>query len=255
MLSLFAEACAGRVPPHERSLMVYMVAGAIAHRVKILLEKFVVRQSRVGRGPLFGVQELPWLEDVVKEAMKLVPEVKLVLAGGAFVPPVSEVYADAARISATKAWRAYFLCSYGHWSNQNLKTFPSAQGVLRIVPGLLSALISILEPESEIVPHVGPWAGQLRVHIPLVVPSNGKQSRLVVDGTSLPWVVGESIAFDDTYLHSAFNGAKCPRVVLLLTVKRPCRPTGAVVNELVLWLYRHSAHTKRVSQRLQRMDK
>ena len=64
-------------------------------------------------------------------------------------------------------------------------------------------------------------ASILRYHLALIVPDEVKQSRITVNGVNIPWREGKGILFDDTFEHSASNGAEEDRLVLIEDIFRP----------------------------------
>jgi aspartate beta-hydroxylase len=55
-------------------------------------------------------------------------------------------------------------------------------------------------------------------HLPLIVPED---CALVIGGESRAWREGETVAFDDTYEHEAWNRGSRTRVVLIFDVWHP----------------------------------
>ena len=100
---------------------------------------------------------------------------------------------------------------------------------------LRTALFSQLAPGSVLEEHTG-WADLanhvLRLHIPLVVPTNnsGRNDDLCgtwVDGCVETHAVGRPLLFDDSKIHRAFNYSDGNRIVLIVDIARPERlPLG-----------------------------
>jgi aspartyl/asparaginyl beta-hydroxylase (cupin superfamily) len=59
---------------------------------------------------------------------------------------------------------------------------------------------------------------RLICHLPLIVPGEGA---LRVGNETRPWVRGETLIFDDSIEHEAYNRSDQLRVVLLFDVWRP----------------------------------
>ena len=85
-------------------------------------------------------------------------------------------------------------------------------------------MFSILAPRKRIPPHGGPYKGVLRYHLALMVPEPADQCghprrrRRARTGTE-----GESLVFDDTCEHEAWNDTDGTRVVLFVDLMRPLR--------------------------------
>jgi hypothetical protein len=100
---------------------------------------------------------------------------------------------------------------------------------------LRTALFSQLAPGSVLEEHTG-WADLanhvLRLHIPLIVPTNNSGSNddlcgTWVDGCVETHAVGRPLLFDDSKIHRAFNYSDGNRIVLIVDIARPERlPLG-----------------------------
>lgn len=128
--------------------------------------------------------------------------------------------------NADASWHVYPLYGFDTWIEENCAQVPVTTRLLKSIPGLRTAVFSRLAPGTTLNPHYG-WAGLangvLRCHLGVVVP----------DGCGI-WVEGESrqqhpatwLVFDDSRLHSGFNGSNQPRIVLLLDIDRPAGVPG-----------------------------
>ena len=100
------------------------------------------------------------------------------------------------------------------------------------MPGLVTALISILEPGMHVGRHRGVSRGIMIAHLGLRVPSDGFQCRMDVDGEAVHWREGRSFVFDDTFPHEVWNDTPQHRVILLVQFRRPMRLPGRIVAGL-----------------------
>lgn len=108
--------------------------------------------------------------------------------------------------------------------------FPQTIALLQQVPGLWSALFSVLEPGAELPEHVGPNAGVLRYHLGIACPPD---TALRVAGTTTPYRDGHGILFDDTAPHAAWNRSDRPRTTLFCEVLRPLPTAERIANRAV----------------------
>jgi beta-hydroxylase len=85
-----------------------------------------------------------------------------------------------------------------------------------------AAMFAELPPEGILNPHRDPFAGSLRYHLGLVTP-NDDRCFIDVDGERYSWRDGQSVIFDETFIHWAKNGADSNRIILFCDVERPLR--------------------------------
>jgi beta-hydroxylase len=98
---------------------------------------------------------------------------------------------------------------------------------------IVSAYFSVIGPNKMLMPHEGPWCGVIRIHLAMVVPSDG-DSILVCNEKEYRWKEGETVVFDDTYEHFAVNLSNNNRVVLFLDYMRPLPKPWNWINWLIL---------------------
>lgn len=75
-----------------------------------------------------------------------------------------------------------------------------------------------------------------RYSLGLITP-NSDQSGLIADGNDYHWKNGESITFDETYMHSAYNHSDQVRIVSMTDVTRPLRIKA--IEKFYYLFYRH----------------
>ncbi|MFJ7243779.1 aspartyl/asparaginyl beta-hydroxylase domain-containing protein [Kitasatospora sp. NPDC098652] len=196
------------------------------------LERAVTTSSLVPTTPFLNADHFPWARLLEENWRTIRQELDEVLIFQDDLPAFHEISPDVADISDER-WRTFFFCSYGHRSDANRARCPGTAALLDQIPGLTTAMFSILAPGKRIPAHRGPWTGVLRYHLGLRVPEPALCG-ITVGGQTAHWREGESLLFDDSYEHSAWNDSDGTRVVLFLDVPRPCRFPGAWINRAVL---------------------
>jgi beta-hydroxylase len=83
-------------------------------------------------------------------------------------------------------------------------------------------MVAALAPGSRLVRHRDPVAGSLRYHLGLIT-ANSDDCCIYVDGEKYFWRDGESVVFDETYIHYAENKTGQTRVILFCDIERPLR--------------------------------
>lgn len=116
------------------------------------------------------------------------------------------------------SWRAGLLVSRGRPVGAPAHRFPATMAALESVPGLWSALWSVLDPGASLHEHVGPNAGVLRYHLGVRC---GDDAALSVGQAITPYRDGVGILFDDTVPHAAWNRGPEARITLFCEVLRP----------------------------------
>jgi aspartate beta-hydroxylase len=120
-------------------------------------------------------------------------------------------------------WSAFYLIKGGDMvagAGRCPKTMAALKSTpLTDAPGRTpSVLFSLLRPGTRIQPHNGQINARLICHLPLIVPPG---CGLRVGNETRPWVMGETLIFDDTIEHEAWNDSGETRVVLLFEIWRP----------------------------------
>jgi beta-hydroxylase len=222
------------------------------------LADVVERTSSVPTSPMLRAEDFPWarlLEDSWRDIRR---ELEGVLVYRRDLPKFHEINGDATTISH-EDWKSFFFYGFGRRSEVNCRRCPRTAELIERVPGMMTAFFSIMEPGVRLPPHRGPWKGFIRYHLGLMVPEPAERCAIVVGGQEAHWREGQSLVFDDTYEHSAWNESTGTRVVLFLDVVRPCRFPGSLVNRAVIGaaaltpfvqdsMRRHRAWEKRFSQ-------
>jgi aspartate beta-hydroxylase len=173
--------------------------------------------------------EFPWTAALEARTATIREELLAVMrGGGAFRPYVED---DPTRppgefgtLKNNPDWSAFYLIKGGEERPEAAARCPETMAALRDVPltdargRTPSVLFSLLKPGTRIQPHNGQINARLICHLPLIVPPG---CGLRVGNETRPWVMGETLIFDDTIEHEAWNNSAETRVVLLFEVWRP----------------------------------
>jgi len=173
-------------------------------------------------------QEFPWLAELEAKTDVIRRELLAVIdEEGAFRPylrkEVNRPQGVLGELTDNPAWSALFLIEDGSVAAAS-ERFPATMKALGEVPltdapgRTPSVLFSMLRPGVRIAPHFGHTNARLICHLPLIVPEG---CGLRVGNETRPWIEGETLIFDDSMEHEAWNGGGRPRVVLLFEIWRP----------------------------------
>lgn len=125
---------------------------------------------------------------------------------------------------AQASWDAYFFWRHGERYSEHHANCPHTSAALDALPLVRidghapEICFSVLGSGSHILPHYGTSNIRSVVHLPLIVPED---CALKVLDTEIPGKAGHCLAFDDTYLHEAWNRSDRARVILLMDAWNP----------------------------------
>ncbi|MFZ4667764.1 MAG: aspartyl/asparaginyl beta-hydroxylase domain-containing protein [Microthrixaceae bacterium] len=173
------------------------------------------------------VDDLLWNQRLVERAPELRAEWFRFRTAGGRLPRIEDVLGE--HQGNTEVWGAGLLWSRGRPAGPLLDRFPLTVDALRQVPGLRSALWSVLAPGTELPEHTGPDAGVLRYHLGIDCPPH---CALRVGDVEVPYRDGVGILFDDTAPHAAWNRSSVERVTLFCEIERPVGWPASAVNRL-----------------------
>jgi beta-hydroxylase len=206
-----------------------------------VIEAVIRRSSLVGDGPFFDAALFPWASRVAAGWSEIRAETDELLRSRATIPPLHEISPMQRGLTDDDHWRALYLFAFGRRVEHNCRRCPATAALLEQIPGLTSALFSILEPGKHIPEHRGPYNGLLRFQLGVQVPPPDGRCRIRVGGETRLWQEAGSLFFDDTFRHEAWNDSDQDRVIVFVDFLRPLPFPVSVLNRLVVfWLSRPS---------------
>jgi beta-hydroxylase len=206
------------------------------------IERLVGRLSKVGDRPFFDPATFRWVRGVEASYPAIRDEVDRLFDEDEPIPGFEEISRDQIKLSSDRRWKTFFLLGYGERFDDNIRHCPATWAVLQRIPGLTTAFFSILEPGKVLPSHRGPYKGVLRYHLGVIVPARAELCSIEVADERRSWAEGQSLIFDDTFLHSARNDSKERRVVLFVDFARPLRFPASLINRAILKLIARSGY-------------
>lgn len=140
-------------------------------------------------------------------------------------------------VGEDRSWTTFALTDYFSRSNDIIARCPETWRLVQKVPGLVSAMFSVLEPGQRLPAHHGPYNGLLRCHLGLIVPEPREAVGIRIDGKVCHWDEGRALIFDDTFEHEARNESGSSRVVLFIDFEKPMKFPARLVNRRLLRSY------------------
>ena len=198
------------------------------------LDRLVARYSAVGNPAFFDERDFLWAAGLEAHWTTIRRELDAVLVRRDALPNFQDISTDQATITDDDRWKTYFLYGFGFRSDANCERCPETARLVAAVPGMQTAMFSILAPGKHIPDHCGPYKGVIRYHLGLKVPRDAERCRIRVGDSYAIWSEGKSLIFDDTFEHEVWNDTDQVRVVLFLDVVRPLRFPMNAVNAIVL---------------------
>ncbi|MGF1589763.1 MAG: aspartyl/asparaginyl beta-hydroxylase domain-containing protein [Pleurocapsa sp.] len=239
-------------PPQIREILVKKIGKNILWG----LEKVIARYSLVPNTPFLPAKQFSWVPTLEQNWQTIRNELDVILQYTDELPRFQDISPDQGQnISQDNLWKTFFLYGYGVKMQQNCDYCPETTRIIEQIPGLKTAFFSILLPGKHIPEHRGPYKGVLRCHLALKVPQEREQCGIRVENEVRHWSEGETLIFDDSYLHEAWNKTNETRVVLFLDIVRPMRFPASILNHLLINLIRWSPFIRDAHKNQQQWDR
>lgn len=220
----------------EQSSWERVVEWTIVAGEKILapVERFIGKRSLVGDEQFFPLERFPWVEHIEEHWQTIREELEGVLEDREALPNFQDISKDQLEITDDDRWKTFFLYGYGFEAELGVRMCPRTAALMREIPGMTTAMLSILSPRKHILDHRGPYKGVLRYHLGLIVPQAKEQCRIRVGDEIRHWEEGRSMIFDDTFNHEVWNDTEETRVVLFVDVLRPLPFPESLISGLIV---------------------
>lgn len=236
-----------------------VVQYARVSRVPLLLAKIGIEAcirygTRLGRAAFVEAADFSGVDALRANAGTIEAELRRVLEEDD-IPAFQELSEVQSKLTTGKDWRTFFLHCYGETIATNCSRCPETARLLEGVEGMHTAFFSILAPGKHIPPHRGPYKGVLRLHLALIVPSEDPaECGIRVADETRPWKVGETLIFDDSQIHEAWNHTNSVRVVLFVDIERKLPPPLSWINRWILRQIQRSSMVREVVDKLAARD-
>lgn len=124
-------------------------------------------------------------------------------------------------LSSPDAWKNIYLYNFGWKKHKNCQRFSRTHAIIKQVPNLTFAGITVLEPHSKVLPHNGETNTIIRCHLGLKIPAPLPTCGVRVGNQEQGWADGKVTMFSDAHYHSAWNDSEERRFVLVFDIVRP----------------------------------
>src|SRR5690606_19207991 len=119
---------------------------------------------------IYDKKIFPWVAEIEKDWKLIRAELDEVLKDRDELPSFHEITKEVETITTDNNWKTFFLAGYGIECEENRRRCPNTIKALEKIPGMKTAMFSILSAGKHIPAHRGPYNGVLRFHLGLVVP-------------------------------------------------------------------------------------
>jgi ornithine lipid ester-linked acyl 2-hydroxylase len=207
---------------------------AVGERILIPIERFIGKRSLVGDSAFFDNERFAWIAQLEADWQTIREEAERLLEDRDALANFQDISKDQIEITDDDRWKTFFLYGYGFEAKLGVQMCPKTAELMRQVPGMTTAMFSILSPRKHILDHRGPYKGVLRYHLGLIVPREAEQCRIRVGDDIRHWEEGKSLIFDDTFNHEVWNDTDETRVVLFVDVLRPLPSPWDQINRAIV---------------------
>lgn len=222
----------------------------IAKKFRIFGNRILEPFSLVGNDPLPDPTLFLWIETLLPSVPAIRAEAERIMRHEEAVPPLRDFAPGHERITTAEAWRSFFLWGYGYPMPENLARCPETAKAVARIPGMVTAMYSVMTPGAHVLRHKGVTKAMLTLHIGLIIPRDATHCRMDVDGHEVVWREGVPMVFDDTYPHEVWNDTDESRVILLIQFLRPLRQPGKAIARAVFWGIQRTAFVQRARRNL-----
>lgn len=216
--------------------------------IEVLIRKYA------GDKKFYEVADFPWAKEVETDYPLIRSELTNLLQHTEI--PSWESLSNDPNVRIGDSWKTFVFCAYGKYFEQNCQTCPNTFLAIKKIKGLKTAWFSILAPQSKLPEHAGPYNGVLRYHLGLIIPSiDPTICGIEVGGEIRGWKEGESLIFDDSHLHSAWNHSNEKRVVLFVDFERPLPFLIAILNKVVIFVASYTSFMRKTRKNILKSQK
>ena len=133
------------------------------------------RMPKLQPGGEDALKAFPVLAELKNSHDKIRADLDYLLSHHKSIPALHEVHPRDLFVPG-RAWRTFLLKIWGHEIKENTAAVPDTYEAICRIPGVHTALFSILQGGAEITPHRGSAAGVIRFHYPLIVPEHPRKT-------------------------------------------------------------------------------
>lgn len=218
----------------------YKISSFFGKSLIFFLEKII--QLFVKNDIYFDTQKINWIKNFEDNASLIQQEFNnFYIQRYEQVPDICDISEEQNQVVNKDDWKFIPLYTYGIKIDSFASFFPETIKLINTIPNFTTVFFSILKPNTQIASHRGAYKGYLRYHLGVKIPIDFKSCGINIKGKIYHWKNAESVVFDDTFEHFAWNNSDETRTVLYVDFIRPMPVFLVFISK---WL------TKKISQSL-----
>lgn len=169
-------------------------------------------------------EDLAWMRTLREQHAVIRDEAMALLDGRHAFEPYGPAYGTSGEYiqkgtgTPVAGWDAFYFFRTGRRIDKNCALCPRTAEILRSVPVGQEALFSLLQPHTPIPEHSDGLNFFLTCHLGLKIP---RDCAIRVGTETRTWAEGETLLFNTSFLHEAWNRSDTHRIVLLVDVWHP----------------------------------
>lgn len=176
---------------------------------------FLKETSYSGSHPAFyNSEDFAWVTSIEENYGRIRDEIQDIINGTEKIAPnLNPPY-----LSSPDAWRNFYFMNFGWFDHKNCLKYPETFKILKGIPDIVFAGVTVLNPKSKVLPHIGETNATIRCHLGLYVPGSRMDCGITVKGESREHHNGKVVMFSDAHLHTTWNNTDEQRVLLVFDV-------------------------------------
>ena len=120
----------------------------LGERILAPIERFIGKRSLVGDATFLPLERFPWVGHIEDNWTAIREEAEQLLEHQAELASFQEISKDQIEITDDDRWKTFFIYGYGFEAKLGVQMCPRTAALMRQIPGMTTAMISILSPAS-----------------------------------------------------------------------------------------------------------
>jgi ornithine lipid ester-linked acyl 2-hydroxylase len=176
---------------------------------------FLKEETYEGVHPnFFNPEDFPWVRELESMYEAIMNEVGELIYGKEEMPPnLNPPY-----LSSPDAWRNFYFMNFRWYNHANCVKYPRTFSILQSIPNISFAGITVLEPHSKVLPHIGETNATIRCHFALKIPGKYLDCGIRVNGEDRGYEQGKVLLFSDAHFHTTWNNTNERRFIIVFDV-------------------------------------